>query len=471
MKKVICLLMLIMFIPSIVLANRASSDNNSRQESSIMGYDAFVANKNGAKEIYSDEVIPYNTKVFVYEDSENIAYVRWEDKNNHVINISDITPCEEEYIPDEKDINNKIVDDIYLAKLQKEEYKIIIYEKNGISLRKGPSVIYKKYAQLIPYQTELKVTYQAGKWLYIDDEKYHGWLNNELYASEYYSDIMLFDDAKIVDENNNVIFTIPKETLIKKENLYYLSDGSKFIINYNGQNGYAEVDGEDFIYGIDISSDNYNLLSLESTEITSFNGNVRTIVNSGTTFDKAYEAYVKRDNMYFDSYYVQYGEAKGYVKTENVFKYDVGESIRLVEDKEFYSIDLYKHLINNGKSVTSSNYFTKITIPKDTVLTVYKGYPIYWDGDYMEHNFYITKYNNNFGIIRLSGVDQKLMVGVDDKKNAIDDTIDIKILILVVIVILILLIIKFIKKKKIINSNEDKKVEEKIIDKKNATIK
>ena len=458
MKKVICLLMLIMFIPSMVLANRASYDDNSRQESSIMGYDAIVVNKNGAKEKNSDEVIPYNTKVFVYEDSENIAYVRWVDKKDYVINISDIIPCEEEYIPDEKNINNKIVDDIPLSKLQKEEYKIIIYEKNGISLRKGPSVIYKKYAQLIPYQTELKVTYQAGKWLYIDDEKYHGWLNNELYALQYNSDIMLFDDAKIVDENDEVIFTIPKETLIKKENLYYLSDRSKFIINYNGQNGYAKVDGEDFIYGIDISSYSYsyNLLSLESTEITSSDGNVRTLVNSGITFDKAYKAYVK----HFPSYYVQYGEAKGYVKKENVFEYDVGKSIRLGEDKEFYSIDLYKHLINNGDSVISSNYFTKIIIPKDTVLTVYEGYPIYWDGDYMEHNFYITKYNNNFGIIRLSGVDQKLIVEVDEKKNAIDDTIDIKILILGVIVMLILSTIKFIKKKKTINSNEEKKIVE-----------
>ena len=406
MKKIIYLVLLLILMPTLVFADSSSP--------SIMGYDAIVTNKNGAKESHGDAVIPYNTKVHVYNEYDDYAEVEWNDQKDYVVKRKDIAPYREEYIPNDKDIkkNSDYYDGVPLEKIEKD---IIVYEKNGLKLSKGPAEIYNKYDKVVPYKTKLRITYEAGYWYYVDDGEYKGWVSiNDTIALRNYIDILLLTDTKMVDDDNNYLSTIPAETIINKNNIYHLSDGSKYLVNYNGEEGYIGVKNGDkgYLYSFDyaILSEYYNILTLKNISITSLDGKVRTNVNSGEILDKIYYEEITWDgpeepvcigkNCYF---YVEYKGTKGFIKDENVILYGKNEEIvHIVTNDEIkmYNIDLYSFLKNNDSEVVNENIkdkYYKGVIPKGTTLNKYKNWWYYKNDNHdYASDLYIVKYKNEF---------------------------------------------------------------------------
>ena len=490
MKKIICLLLLIMLMPNLVLADAGGP--------TIMGYDAIVTNKKGAKESYGETIIPYNAKIHVYNEYEDYVEVEWNNKKDYTINKKDIAPYREEYIPSDKDVkkNTDYYDGVGLENI--EEY-IIIYEKNGLKLSKGPSSVYKKYDKIVPYKTKVKVTYGAGYWYYVDDGEYKGWVSvDDTIALHNYIDIVLLTDTKMVDDNNNYLSTIPAETFINKNNLYYLTDGSKFLVNYNGEEGYIGVKNGDkgYLYSFDyaILSEYYNLITLKSVGITSLDGKVRTAVNSGEMLDKVYYKDITWDGpeepvcigktCYF---YVEYKGTKGFIKDENVILFGKDEKTDTIVTKEeikMYTVDLYNYLKNNDSEVVNENIknkYYKGVIPKGTTLYEYTNW-WYYKNDNQERasDFYIVKYKNEIVTVFIDDDDNIPKEPIKDipkmeqetkkvEKNNSKEIILFGVIGAIILALVAFVIIKLVNKKKKIKK-EEKNVRD-ITANKNETVK
>ena len=148
MKKILFVL-LILLIPSGVYADSVSPR--------ILGYEAVVINKKGAKEIVDENphVIPYNTKVNVIGEYDKEAMVCLKkDDDCYTISIKDIAPVKKEVVP-----NDLLKKDNMGTTLQSHKETLFIYGKNGVSLKKGPADAYDKYSTIVPFKGIVKSNY------------------------------------------------------------------------------------------------------------------------------------------------------------------------------------------------------------------------------------------------------------------------------------------------------------------------
>ena len=403
MKKILFLLFMIVFLPMIVLADASVP--------SILGYDAIVINKNGSQCIDYNHKYSYNEVIHVRDEYtyDNNWVAATEECN---ISLKDIVPYnKKEYIPQEKDIKKYLNGDNAL--LNKVNYVITVYEKDGLQLRKGPALAFGKYDEKIPFLQELKVTYEAGSWYYVNDNNYHGWVS--LDASDHDTialkglGLMFFTEAKVVDDDNKVIFTIPKETFIDK--IYDITDGRK-LVEYNGQKGYINVfkDKSNWTYLYDTKygySVNGELLVLKDFDLVSLNGEKKRITKgekikvlygnlSSYHGDDIYPFHSVEISEGNNQYYVEYQNIKGFISDTYVIQildhgyfedFETGE-----QDINLYSIDLllkYKNSTSSLNENLKKKYQLNEIIKAHTKVDVLSFYG----------SCYIIKKNNNLFVI------------------------------------------------------------------------
>ncbi len=417
MKKNFILLITLLFIPLFVFADAAVPV--------IFGYDAVITNKNGAKVKDSKEVIPYNTRIHIYDEEGKYGVAclatdedcGFQTDNTKTILMSDYKPAK-----DIKPSDLKKSDEEDAPKDSNQEF--IVFEKNGLKLSKGPANAYGKYDKVIKYMTHLKATkvlYSGGgegdsinEWYYIDDGEYQGWLNGAPDYSEYivankFLELVVFKDAKIYDKNNNVVMTIKEETIL--DNVYYIAKNKEFYVKYDNKDGYIKQ--SDFVYAY--KHDDV-LLTLVDTNIIS-NGKVVKSLPLGTKIDTFYanDEVIGRDEFMtigqvkdgVKYYYVQYDGVKGFVKDS---------------EAETFWLDTYKEEKEGFEIVTitlDSDYemeynFEKlnVVIPQGTSLTsVYHYEETSYDksGNPKSITYYLVNYNNTKGYI------------VFEKDNAIEN--------------------------------------------------
>lgn len=439
MKKIIYFSILIfMFIPEIILADSAGP--------TIIGYDAIVINKKGAKAINDENntVVKYNTKIYVYAEYDNEVSACLDKKsqydcgNSVTLKISDIAPAKSEVTP--KDFKTSEKDEIYI---DTSEIKFLISNKKGAKLKKGPADAYGTYNRNIPYKTILKSNNFVHAYsihdmpyypfIYVDVDGYKGWVDATDVAIYYDDEIMAFKDSKLYDDDNKIVATIPSETVIKG---YYGYVDSGIFIEYNGELRYSkELD-----YGY--KSSKGNLLTLKKVSIKSIEGDVRGEIplgekvkilygNDSSEYDEVQYHYtypIKVDNK--DYYYVMYDGIKGFVLADEVHSlhYDSKEkTIELKEEKDFYNLSLLNNYLDENEKIED---FLKRTpkigkIPKSATVTVYTELEDY---EHVEHNsrFIVTelvKYKGKLGCIVTIKEDENIDEEVQTPEPSIEPTI------------------------------------------------
>jgi len=145
-------------------------------------------------------------------------------------------------------------------------HSVVIINKNGAFLRKGPSLAYDTVSDAIPYATV--ITYNktnsdfepAAEWAYTEYNGVKGWLNINQYGSSY-------DCAKVLDENDcftgiletltdgayltenidadsaKVAENIPSGTKLCYKYYYEFSDYICAFVEYNGVKGWLGTKG------------------------------------------------------------------------------------------------------------------------------------------------------------------------------------------------------------------------------------
>ncbi len=419
MKKYFYLLGVLILFPFFVLADTAGP--------AVLGYDAVIINKNGAKVKESKEVIAYNTKVRVVDEFDGYGMIcltdecsRWGESSKLIL-ISDYLPIKEEITP--KDIEKKFDKDGYNSESEASFHvsndKFIVFESKGIKLSKGPSEAYGKYEQVISYMTHLTTKCyiftgsgetENNYWYYIDDGKYHGWLN----ASAYYSNLQLgqlteklvtMDNISLYDRNNKLVTTIPSETMLT--NAYYIEKNKEYYIEYNDKDGFVKENKFVHVEKVDGF-----VIALKDTDIISSSKVVGTIP-SGTKVNIVYGKYeqIGRDDFKIDGvekngkkyYYVQYKDSRGLISEDNVASF-------LNSDYEYYS-DLFKKVtftLNSATELYSDIYYadepTGIIIPSGTKIISYYSYEDELQdatGIREWYNCYLVMYNNTKGWIKI----------------------------------------------------------------------
>ena len=329
MKKY--LLLLILFIPVMVYADSAGPN--------IIGYDATVINPNGAKVYAEDdsrkvidknEVIPYSTKLKVcnevtFIDEKIYVGIKVNSNDNETcwwgdkyILATDVMPLKEEFTLDDlKKENNQFISKI--------NYKLIILNKNGIKLKKGPSNSYGDYNKTVPYNTKLTAIYGLvdGKfgdyWYYVNTNNYQGWINaRDNYIAKSIGKILVVNNAPLVDNNGKQLTTIPSETIINEIYRFYENEGNvtniKYYVEYNNYKGFIN----ELIYGE--SYPNENLLIIKDTNVITYDGKVKTKLNKGSIVNFTYGEHVDgppspiviNNERY---YYIEYNDIKGFIKS------------------------------------------------------------------------------------------------------------------------------------------------------------
>ncbi len=418
MKKLIYLLILL-FTPVLVLADSASP--------SIEEYDAIVINKNGAKTSSTDDsgkiiTVPYNTKIHIYNeydgeaetDCQNIKYCSVK------VKIKDILPVKEEIIPSKKDFEQVNVD-------------VIIFNKKGIKLNKGPADAYKKYDTVIPYMTKLKASYalmgyegessEYYNWLYVSDGTNKGWI----YVNDYYESLdynknivgvsssmplLTFKNINIVDDTGKVLSTIPGETVLN--DYYYLNVIGKYYIDYNGTVGFItlseSINDNYYTYYSTKASESY-ALALKKLKITSLDGETRIEVPYGERVKLLYYGNVcVGSKKCYD--YVEYKNKKGFINVNDVLELSSESSKRAMLIKKesiLYNINLQldeQHGNNLKVNKYIEKYRTSKLIPANTSVTTYDEY-IFYDtnelGNIIYENaykFYLVVYDGVVGLIQ-----------------------------------------------------------------------
>ena len=399
MKKIFSLLFIIVFLPMIVLADSASP--------SIIGYDAVVTNKNGAKvDNYNDgdkKIIPYNTKIHVYDEYDGRAIIQCYDDIKPCdisgdVSIKDITPLEKEIKPNNKDF-------------EKYYKEIIIFNKEGAKLHTGPALAYDVYEEVIPYQKAVKVTYaymsydptgSYYSWYYVNDGKYKGWLDVSD-SGQYINDIMLFEKAIMTDEDNKEILTIPSETVI--EELFSIYGSSKYYLKYKDKVGYLD----DVSFGSKITG--YAVTTMDT--VISGNGK-KTYVPIGTVLKLTYGSYDENHgyigpvaiNEKEEYYYTEYSGVKGFINVNSIF--DDEEEIYKTNVTISSNTDMYEY--NGDNYFDSENKKLVETIPANTTISLYYEYE---SGEYDEENdtrpiYGLVLYKGKFGWIRRDSASGKV---------------------------------------------------------------
>ena len=364
MKKRICLLIMILIFPTLALADSGGP--------TIIGYDAIISNKNGSKaKGYDDskktKTFAYNTKVHVHDEFDDsleicaLPFRSGETSCNYddiwYISPKDVVPILEEVNP--KDIKNSIFE---------SKRKFIVFDKNGLSLKKGPADAYTRYDEVIPYKTTLESKYCDGNYYcYINDGTYKGWIStgDKVAIEELYEKTLNAVEVNVYDDEDNIIGTIPSEANLDR--IYYLSLNDKYHFYVEYQNIAGLV--KNLYYGFNETG---KLLALQNTRITSIDGKVRTDVATGAEMDilfmQDYNEGIETDKD--DSYYyVEYKKIKGFINSKDVvekYESDKEENYILEKDAEMYSYPSF-----------NANKTNKI-IPKDTEIT---SLYIYYDYD------------------------------------------------------------------------------------------
>lgn len=163
MKKKILILLLCMgsiILPSVVRADMGAPE--------IISYEVIVTNKNGAKELNGDVVIPYDTVCMVnYElKREEGLYLTVDCKGyegSYDINAEDVRVLKEEYQPTSD---------------YKLEEAVRYYVMNDVEMYSGPSYKYKMIGEIIPAGSIVTVTHidSDEAWGYVEYNGKKGWL-------------------------------------------------------------------------------------------------------------------------------------------------------------------------------------------------------------------------------------------------------------------------------------------------------
>lgn len=397
MKKVLCLFILIM-LPFMVFADSAGPN--------IIGYDAIISNKNGAKVIDTNKVIPYNTKIYVYNEysNDNGTVVQFCISSNikqdegcygqdGQISIKDIVPLKEELIPTDKDAKD---DNSNIVKLK--DRKIIVFEKDGIKLRKGPSEAYKETESIIPYHVTVNPKYAIlnyeGEssfytWYYISTDEYQGWLHpSEFHTAILMEEALIATNTNVYDSNNSIVGTIKTEEILN--NLYYLENNDKYAyyLEYNNADGF--IKNLDFGYKLD----NAKIYTVKDTNITSIDGVKRQKVPVATTLNVLYGhefgeidgIYINEKNGYF---YVEYNGVKGFISTNDVLPLYSNNKRTMVLN---YDVEMYDY------PSQKANKINKIVPSGTQITTPYHYSETIWTNDEgRDYDWYLITYDGITG--------------------------------------------------------------------------
>ena len=391
MKKILFLFLLLM-IPTVVFADAGGP--------SLLWYEAVVINKNGAKS-QDDEngtIVKYNTKIYVYDEGEEWVEACVDGKKPYGCESasllkSDVAPYKSEVSP--SDIKTSKEDDVFVAS---GTIEIIINNKKGAKLKKGPADLYGTYEKKLPYRTVFTVknyvsSYGPGEsthipYVYIDDNGYKGWLANEdilFYSDE---EIISFKDVKLYDENNAIYATVPAETIIKG---FYGDFYGDFFVKYNDQLGY----GEDLSFGYSVEK--ASIITLKKVSIKSGSGETRGEIPAATVVNIIF-------NCKDDYYYVEYNGVKGFISQKDVshLGYDYKEDKKdLDEETDFYDVSMYN--VDYKSDMPIADFASKYTriekIPKSGTVIIYDRNHHYSDQDKKSFYVNLVTYKGKIGCI------------------------------------------------------------------------
>lgn len=156
-KRLVSMIVCLVLVPGKVLANSGIPV--------IDEYEALVSNKDGAfiydwKGKLTEKIIEYNKKIYIYDEYQlsdgyygNFGCLEDNCDTHGLVKLSDIIKINEEY-----SLNKA-------QKLEKEN-EVMVSDKNGAVLYKGPSFGYQVVSEAIPYKTVLKYQYKDGVWVY-----------------------------------------------------------------------------------------------------------------------------------------------------------------------------------------------------------------------------------------------------------------------------------------------------------------
>ena len=402
MKKIMFLIIIFMLVPMMVFADAAGP--------SIIGFDAVVTNKNGAKSTSSDDIIPYNTKIHVYDEHGDNKYSACLMNGEPCFEIDgkDIMVLKDEVNPKDLEKDKKVV---------KKDVKAIISNKDGAKVRKGPSEIYE-VTNTISYYSIIDSKYYAEgegehgnpyvSWIYLDTNEYHGWINIEDCSQIIYDEVMLFKDIDLFDDSGNVVKKLNRGQIISGytyNNLIYYNNK---ILSYKG----------DFYDMFASKSSGGYAFVLKSINLTSGDGKSITGIPSKTKVKILYGRdeynWSDEDNSEYDHtdphcvtksecyYYVEYNGQKGFINAQDAVSlkanYKEGNK-SFSEEKELHNVNY--DLKELGSKETLIDYLGKsklnITIPSNTSVTCYTSKEIYGNSDMAELTF--VNYNGTFGWI------------------------------------------------------------------------
>ena len=379
MKKFICLFFSLLILPIIVLADSAGP--------AIIGYEAVIINKDGAKVLNNDTegiILDYNKKVYVTSEDEDKVFIctKWDSGscsgNTYEIKASDIAPLKKEISPsDVKGKNN------YETTMVKAKVTIIVLNKNGAEISKGPADAYDKKDTVIPYKEVIESEYHLDPgrggitWCYIDSNGYKGWIDTRSKDFGIAEDeILTFESVDLTDDDKNVIDKVPSETIISKSYRYF----SSHYIEYNGKTGFIDFGDEDAV-GYK-GKDGY-VLTFKETNLISGGNSIKTIPLG----ERIKILYASKEDTYGDfpyhntyhvksKYYVEYDGEKGFVSADDVYSlyYEFKpEKIALKEDTKFYELGMYNAESDSEEKIDTfvGKYKVIDTIPQGSTVTIY----------------------------------------------------------------------------------------------------
>ena len=405
MRKYLCFILLILFIPFIVLADAEGPH--------IIEYDAIIVNKNGVK--YTDEngnekIIPYNSKVRVIMETESdisVTYINEEKKEIFTsISKKDIIPYNDEINPNDSSIRKGNEGTLF-----KESGLVIVFNKNGIKLRKGPDEKWKEYDEIINYMTVLDTTFTmnggsgpggpSNLWFYVENNNYHGWINSRDVAYKIDDKLLTFADIKLKDETGKELITIPAETEL--DEVYKYEAKKQYYVKYNFEQGFISYDS----LGYEITD---YVLSKKDTVLQSIKGETRVKIPFGVKLEVLYADYegwefrtLTATKGYF---YVKYNNQRGFIKESDVLidNYSelnskfISQSFKIINDVTLYDLS------NKGKEILQINANNDITSPYCYIDTYDE------NDDFYQEEWCVIKYNNNIGKILTKQIKNDVLV-------------------------------------------------------------
>lgn len=404
MKKYLFLIIAIIIMPSIVLADSAGP--------AILGYEAVISNKDGVK--FEGESFAYNTKIHVTNEMDgNVSFClaseyaknsRCED-GTYETKASNVTATQKEVTPESlKDSHNNE------TSLTKKTVSLMVINKNGVKLSKGPADVYEKYDKVIPNKTILTATYYINpglgsmSWCYIDSNGYKGWVEYGKNIGKDVSKLLIVKDVDLLDESGKKIDTIPVETVI--DTAYY--SYNLIYVKYGDKEGYIDEEARES-YAFQ-GKDGY-ILTLKETKLLSGTGETLKIIPVGEKIKILYAGMESTVGDYpfhntfsvNGKFYIEYDGKKGFVSETDVdslyYEYEIKDTV-LKEDTKLYNVDIfYAYPEDESIDVFMKKYKSLDTIAKGSMVTTYK-YDEYYEQDTDKVlKKYLVKYNGKIGTI------------------------------------------------------------------------